>query len=296
MKKRSVFKLIAICILVVCVAAVGIASFFVFKPFEPTTSDGKEVTAAAEVTKEKLTAYANDYTRNSAMFSESVFKVALNASAACSDKKADLKQIATDLKLSAIAVTDDKGKIISAYPEELKDKKLTDNANTKELNPVAKKMSPKKLGGIVDNGDGKYTVYAAAERQGEDMGAVVISLVSEDYAKVCGATLAAECGNRVIVEKTGKRLSSTFKEVGGDSIGDYDKNSNGKPFVITIDKCNFDAKTVEVSNYKALTAVVGLNNGANPVAFWIIAGADLVLLVVGVMIILRAGKSKKDEE
>lgn len=295
--KKSLFKPIAICLLAACVVGVCIASFFAFRPLDKTTYDEKTLNETVENTKTKLEDFEISSSRIKGDFADSMFKKAIAAAEQIPDKNADLKKAAESTGVSSILLTDDKGVIIASYPDDLNGKSLTDDKNTAPINAVAKGIVPKALGEADENKDDTYTVYAGAKRTGEEPGAVAVGIVTDEYAKAQGYTLADECSCNVIIENdNGKRLSSSFKNAKNKTIADLDKKNDGKAFEINFGGNKvYEAKTISTEEYTALVAIPVKTIAGNAAAFWIIIGADVVLFAVGIMIILRAGKSKKDE-
>ena len=214
----------------------------------------KAVNAITSFSEKKVKEFIETATRTNARFTSGTFKIAGAAALAYTGKEDTLGNIATTLSLESIAVTDDKGKIVAAFPEKLKGTALKDNEHTKMLNPIAKGISVKAIGDITPNEDGSYTVYAGVERK-DAAGAVVISLLSEDYADVTGANLAEKCGENVIIEKDGKRLSSSFTAAGDQSVDQLGVKEDGKITAVTADGKTYQAKAATIDNYRVLTAL-----------------------------------------
>lgn len=247
--RRGAAAVLAALMLAACAAGCGSSG-------SSGSSGGSEkaVDAIASFSEKKVKEFTETSTRANARFTSGIFKLAGAAALAYTGKEETLSDIVTTLSLDSIAVTDDKGKVVAAFPEELKGTSLKDNEHTKSLNPVAKGISVKAIGDIVPNEDGSYTVYAGVERK-DAAGAVVISLQSEEYADVIGTNLAGKCGENVIIEKDGKRLSSDFTAAGDQSIEQLGVTEDGKMTAVTADGKTYQAKAATIDNYRVLTAL-----------------------------------------
>ncbi len=118
-------------------------------------------------------------------------------------------------------------------------------------------------------------------------------LTNDTYGAVQGKELAASCGENVIIEKDGKRLSSSFADAGETSIADLGVKEDDKAVSIKANGKDYDAKAATVGEYHTLTAVAPQASGGNGWGtFWIIAITDIVLAAAGIIIFMVAGKSK----
>lgn len=250
--RKGAAAVLAVLMLASCAAGCGSSA----------SSGGSDqaVNAVASFAEKKVSEFIETATRTNARFTSGIFKIAGAAALAYTGKEDALSDIATTLSLDSIAVTDDMGKIVAAFPAELKGTALKDNEHTKMLNPIAKGISVKAIGDIAPNEDGSYTVYAGVERK-DAAGAVVVSLLSEDYANVTGANLAADCGENVIIEKDGKRLSSDFTDAGDQSIEQLGVKEDGKVTSVTADGKTYQAKAATIDNYRVLTALADAADG-----------------------------------
>lgn len=133
----------------------------------------------------------------------------------------DLAQIARNLYLTSITVTNEKGDIVASYPEGSESGKLKDSKEKSMFVKVVKGISDKLMSDPVYNAESNtYSVLAGVRRTDAD-GAVVIGFDSKDYAAVTGSDLAKSCGANTVVIQDGKVLSSTIKDIeAGKSLED----------------------------------------------------------------------------
>lgn len=293
--KKTIGKSTALCMLILFMLALCVISLFVLQPF--SASAGSTLDNAVKNSEKVVKKFDSESIRTNAKFSDAIFKRASGAALAYTGKDADLQKIAESLSFESVMITNDKSEIVAAYPADLVGKSIKKLEGTKKLNTVAKGIAIKALGEVIQAKDSdSYTAYAAVARQ-DDAGAVVVSLLADDYADIIGANLAESCGENVIIEKNGAAVSSSFTAAEGKKIADLDKAGNGQKFDITLDGKTYEAKTTTVGDYSVLTAVdkasAGSNN--NMKNFIIIAGADIFLLIAGIVIICTAAKPKKDE-
>jgi|GEM_PF-1147955 len=283
---------LAACVLAIMMVITCVVSLIVIKP--GSTETVSTVDKASELTVKKITAFDEESVRTNAVFTDNILKRACGAALAFKGDEAELENIASTLSFDSVIVTDEKGKITASYPENLKGKALKDDPDTLNLTPVAKGIANKSMGNIIDNEDGTYKVTAAARRTDrEEGGAVVVVLTNDTYGAVEGKDLAASCGENVIIEKDGKRLSSSFADAGETSIADLGVKEDDKAVSIKADGKDYDAKAATVGDYHALTAVTPQATSGNGwTTFLIIAITDLVLAVIGVIIFMAAGKPK----
>ena len=233
-------------------------------------------------------------TEANAVFTDMILKRVCGAALAFKGNEAELETIASTLSFDSVIVTDEKGKITASYPDDLKGKALKDDPKTLSLTPVAKGITNKAMGDITENEDGTYQITAAARRTDrEEGGAVAVVLTNDTYGAVQGKELAASCGENVIIEKDGKRLSSSFADAGETSIADLGVKEDDKAVSIKANGKDYDAKAATVGEYHTLTAVAPQASGGNGWGtFWIIAITDIVLAAAGIIIFMVAGKSK----
>ena len=283
---------LAACVLAVMMVITCVVSLIVIKP--GSTETVSTVDKASELTVKKVTAFDEESVRTNAVFTDNILKRACGAALAFKGDEAELENIASTLSFDSVIVTDEKGKITASYPEDLKGKALKDDPDTLSLTPVAKGIANKAMGNITEKEDGSYKVTAAARRADrEEGGAVVVVMTNDTYGSVLGKDLAAACGENVIIEKDGKRISSSFADAGETSIADLGVKEDDKAVSIKADGKDYDAKAATVGEYHVLTAVTpqaSSGNGWTP--FVIIAITDLVLAVIGVIIFMAAGKPK----
>lgn len=129
----------------------------------------------------------------------------------------DLQQVARNLFLTSITVTNEKGDIVACYPEGAESGKIKDSKDKAVFNKVVKGVSEKYMTDPVYNAeDGTYAVLAGVRRKDAD-GAVVIGYNTKDYAAVTGTDLAKLCGANAVVIKDGAVLSSTLEGVKAES-------------------------------------------------------------------------------
>ncbi len=283
---------LAACVLAVLLIISCVVSLIAIKP--GSAEAGSAVDKASELTVKKVTAFDEDSVRTNAVFTDMILKRVCGAALAFKGNEAELETIASTLSFDSVIVTDEKGKITASYPDDLKGKALKDDPKTLSLTPVAKGITNKAMGNITENEDGTYQITAAARRTDrEEGGAVAVVLTNDTYGAVQGKELAASCGENVIIEKDGKRLSSSFADAGETSIADLGVKEDDKAVSIKANGKDYDAKAATVGEYHTLTAVAPQASGGNGWGtFWIIAITDIVLAAAGIIIFMVAGKSK----
>ena len=163
----------------------------------------------------------------------------------------DLQQVARNLFLTSITVTNEKGDIVACYPEGAESGKIKDSKDKAVFNKVVKGVSEKYMTDPVYNAeDGTYAVLAGVRRKDAD-GAVVIGYNTKDYAAVTGTDLAKLCGANAVVIKDGAVLSSTLEGV----------KAEGKleDLGISADDLKKDSFTVKVGDksYSAVASTKG---------------------------------------
>lgn len=286
---RKVGVVFAAILLAVLMLAVCAVSYFVT---QNTSAPGPLDRASAESVK-KVNAFSENYTRESAIFADNIFKKVTASSIAYTGKGSDLEKIAASLSFETVLVTDDKGKITESFPQGSEGKYLKDDENTKSLNVVAKGIAVKKLGDVQKTDDG-YTVYAAVARQ-DSGGAIVAKTPADEYADVNGDNLAQECGGNVIIEKEGAIVSSSFNDAAGKTIKELNAKENGEPFELKFDNEKvYVAKVEKAGEYTVLTALEksDVNEGA-PNSFMIIGLTALGLTAAGCVLLVLVGKKEE---
>ncbi len=256
---------------------------------------GSQIDNAAKKTADTVTKFEEDSVRREAVFTDSVLKKVCAAALAYSGDDAALESIASTLSFETIAITDGKGVITASYPEGQKGKSLKDDENSITLYSVSKGILGKNIGLIKPSESGDYLVYAAAQRtDGDQSGAVNVTLISDEYGAVAGENLAVSCGDNVIIEKDGKVLSSTFSAADGKSISDLGVKEDDKAVTVSVDGKSYDAKAATVGDYHVLTAVEQQSGGSGSgwTQFIIVSITCACLAIIGCIVVFAAGKSK----
>lgn len=163
----------------------------------------------------------------------------------------DMQQIARNLFLTSITVTNEKGDIVACYPEGAESGNLKESKDKAMFNKIVKGISEKFMTDPVYNADSdNYSVLAGVKRTDAD-GAVIIGYDTEDYAAVTGGDLAEKCGANAVVIQDGKVISSTLEGV--------DKDKSLEDIGLTGDDLKKDSFTVNAGDktYNAVAATKG---------------------------------------
>ena len=248
------------------------------------------VASAYDAASKTVTSFADSAVRADADFSENLFKKVSTAAMLYQGKndEGQLESIATAVGADAIVITDAKGKITDAYPDDsIKGKTLKENGMgsfMKITRGVVDKMmsDPEKK-------DDSYVVNVAVRRQDSD-GVLAITVTDDSYANVTGENLAKSCGSNVVIEKDGKILSTSFAPAEGkESLEAIGVKSKGES-TLSADGKTYDVKTGEVDEYTVMVAAEAQGSSSMPMI--IIIAANAALLVIGI-IILAVGAKKK---
>ncbi len=177
-----------------------------------------------------------------------------------SDITADeLQQIARNLFLTSITVTNEKGEITACYPEGAESGKLKDSKDKAAFNKIVKGISEKLMNDPVYNADADtYSVLAGVKRTDSD-GAVIVGFDTDQYADVAGTNLAKSCGPNAVVIKDGKVLSSTLDGIAQnaslDDIGITSDDLNKESFTIKTDDKSYTASASTKNGYTVICAI-----------------------------------------
>lgn len=250
---------------------------------------------AAKKTADTVTKFEEDSVRREAVFTDSILKRVCAAALAYKGDDAALESIASTLSFETIAVSDGKGIITASYPEGQKGKSLKDDKDSITLYSVSKGILGKNIGLIKPTESGDYLVYAAAQRtDGDQSGAINVTIISSEYGAVVGENLAESCGDNVIIEKDGKVISSTFSAADGKSISDLGVKEDDKAVTVSVDGKSYDAKAATVGEYHVLTAVDQQSGGSciGWTQFIIVSITCACLAIIGCIVVFVAGKSK----
>ena len=244
--------------------------------------------AASAFAKQQVTGFSDNSIRTNAVYASDVLRNAVIAAAMYTGKTEELEAIAQTLSADTVIITDEKAKIVTCYPEgAVTEKALKEIEVANKLVPVAKGIAVKAMSDVTTAEDGSYHVYTGAARN-DAGGAVILYMATETYGDVSGANLAANCGTNVIVEKDGKRLSSSFTAAKDSTIDGLGVKEDGKATAITVDGKSYQAKAETADNYRVLTAVEA--GGSNATMIIIIASA--VAIVLGCIAMFVLGKKK----
>lgn len=210
MKSKSICKKFIVCstVAVICGIAVCAAGC-------SSSSSNAALDAEFDFAKAKVSEFSSSAAANTFKFSDSVYSKA-NIAAMLYNSEADseaLQQIARNIGAESIIVTDGKGIVKSAFPEDTVVKDIKENEELKPFIKAAKGISAKVMSDPepVEDSD-EYSLYAGVKRV-DDAGAVIIGYKTEDYSMVTGSKLADECGPNVVVLSGENVISSTLKDI-----------------------------------------------------------------------------------
>lgn len=248
------------------------------------------VDAAYDTASKAVTSFSDGSVRAEADFSENLFKKVSTAAMLYQGKndEGQLESIATAAGADAIYITDAKGKITDAYPD--------DSAKGKDLKENGMGVFKKITRGVVDKmmsdpekKDDSYVVNVAIRRQDGD-GVLAITVTDDSYANVTGENLAKSCGSNVVIEKDGKILSTSFAPAEGkESLEALGVKGKGES-TLSADGKTYSVKTGDVEDYTVMVAAEAKGGSSMPMI--IIIAANAALLVIGIIIFAVGAKKK----
>ena len=241
--------------LFVCILAV-VLSLMIFTGCGSSAS----LTASLESAKEKVSVFARTQHRNDALFSKNVFSKAKEAAEKITDDttEKELETIAQELSLDGITVVDETCTVVLSYPEGEEGKTLKDLGEKREFSWIVKNISEKQMTEpVLDPESGEYSLFAGVKRT-DGTGAVIISMKTADYADVCGAALAQECGENTVIIKDNAVLSSSLEGVSAqdtlDKLGLTEDDLQKDSFEMTVDGQKYQCKSATVDDYTIICA------------------------------------------
>lgn len=178
-------------------------------------SVSKEATAALEKAQTTVTEFARNQRRNGAIFTHSIFEKANEAAEKIGDDYStdNLKKVAEELTLDSITVADENKEILGSYPQDEVGKKLKEIEDKKMFSSIASNNAIEMISDpVFDEESGKY-VFMAGVHRADGTGVVIIELKSDEYASVCGADLAGQLGENIVIVKDGVVISSSLEGV-----------------------------------------------------------------------------------
>ncbi len=246
--------------------------------------------AALDDAKKAVTDFVDDSVRLEADYYDNLFKK-VNTAVVMYQGKNDngqLENICSAVGADFILITDAKGKITQAYPDEklvgktLKENKM--NAFGKITKGIVDKITtdPEKT-------DDGYKINVGMRRQDSD-GVLVLGITDDSYAVVAGENLADSCGKNTIVEKEGKIISTNFAPAGGcESIEAFEKKAKEAGY--TFDGKHYETKKGDAEDYTVMVAAADTGSN-NTTSIIIIVVTNAVLILIGVCLYLVGSKKK----
>ena len=246
--------------------------------------------AALDDAKKSVTNFVDDSVRLEADYYDNIFKKVNTAVVMYQGKNdnGELEKICSAAGADLILITDAKGKITQAYPDEklvgktLKENKM--NAFGKITKGIVDKITtdPEKT-------DEGYKINVGIRRQDSD-GVLVLGVTDDSYAVVAGETLADSCGNNTVVEKDGKIISTNFAPANGcESIEAFEKKA--KEAGNTFDGKHYEIKKGDAEDYTVMVAAADTGS-SNTTSVIIIVVTNVVLILIGVCLYLVGSKKK----
>lgn len=160
----------------------------------------------------------------------------------------EMQELARNLFLSSITVTNDKGEIVASYPEGAESGKIKESKDKSMFNKIVKGISEKLMNDPAYNADAdNYSVLAGVTRKDEG-GAVIVGFDTTDYSSVTGSDLAKSCGANAVVIKDDAVISSTLDGVG--------VNTKLEDYGVSSDDLSKDSFTIKTDD-KSYTATAG---------------------------------------
>lgn len=258
MKKHKLFKPVLISVLLAAAAA-SVMTGCGGAGGGAAGGASKGLEASYKYAEAKVKDYDQHQVLYDADFSDKVFSTAGTAAMLVNEKTSqeDFEKISHYLFVDSITLTDGEGKILVSYPENEKGKKLKETKDKKEFKRLATGMAVKQMSEPKRGDDGNYTLYAGVNR-GEEGGAVIVGITTDEYAKVTGETLADSCGVNTVVLKDGEVLSSTLEQVKAgdkaDKLGIKDEDVKKGSLDLKVDGKEYNGKAGTVESYTLITA------------------------------------------
>ena len=218
-----------------------------------SNSGSGNLTSALESTKEKVAAFSHDQRRNAAIFAKDMFGVAADAAKEITDDATaeELEKIAQELSLDSITVADATRTVIASYPEDETGKNLNDIEDKKEFSSIVRNTTDRQMTDpVYDAESGKYSLMAGVKRS-DGTGVVIVSLKTEKYADVLGASLAQDCGENTVIMQNDAVISSTLAGVSAadtmDKLGITGDDLKKDSFTMTVDGTEYICKAAVIS-------------------------------------------------
>ncbi|MEE0913514.1 MAG: hypothetical protein U0L76_02885 [Ruminococcus sp.] len=289
-KSLAIVSIIAIIIVSICTSFI---TFNVTRPDTTETTLNNNIQTAAEAVSE----YETSLARNNYLFTDELFSKANIVASTLSEKSTDeeIEQLARYLYADSIMITDTDGKCVAAYPADLKDTKISDNADTKAFGKVLKGISfksqsePQKVEGSDD-----YFLYTCVSRP-EGKGIVVIGTTVSDYNKLLGSEIANECGNNTIIANGDEIVSSSFAETDKTSLNELgitEENLKAGSFNLKVNDKEYLCKTQTQDDFTVICLAEESTASNVMTVLAITLVADII--VFAVFMVLFARSSKKE--
>lgn len=289
-KSLAIVSIIAIIIVSICTSFI---TFNVTRPDTTETTLNNNIQTAAEAVSE----YETSLARNNYLFTDELFSKANIAASTLSEKSTDeeIEQLARYLYADSIMITDTDSKCVAAYPADLKDTKISDNADTKAFGKVLKGISfksqsePQKVEGSDD-----YFLYTCVSRP-EGKGIVVIGTTVSDYNKLLGSEIANECGNNTIIANGDEIVSSSFAETDKTSLNELgitEENLKAGSFNLKVNDKEYLCKTQTQDDFTVICLAEESTASNVMTVLAITLVADII--VFAVFMVLFARSSKKE--
>ena len=289
-KSLAIVSIIAIIIVSICTSFI---TFNVTRPDTTETTLNNNIQTAAEAVSE----YETSLARNNYLFTDELFSKANIVASTLSEKSTDeeIEQLARYLYADSIMITDTDGKCVAAYPADLKDTKISDNADTKAFGKVLKGISfksqsePQKVEGSDD-----YFLYTCVSRP-EGKGIVVIGTTVSDYNKLLGSEIANECGNNTIIANGDEIVSSSFAETDKTSLNELgitEEDLKAGSFNLKVNDKEYLCKTQTQDDFTVICLAEESTASNVMTVLAITLVADII--VFAVFMVLFARSSKKE--
>lgn len=289
-KSLAIVSIIAIIIVSICTSFI---TFNVTRPDTTETTLNNNIQTAAEAVSE----YETSLARNNYLFTDELFSKANIAASTLSEKSTDeeIEQLARYLYADSIMITDTDGKCVAAYPADLKDTKISDNADTKAFGKVLKGISfksqsePQKVEGSDD-----YFLYTCVSRP-EGKGIVVIGTTVSDYNKLLGSEIANECGNNTIIANGDEIVSSSFAETDKTSLNELgitEENLKAGSFNLKVNDKEYLCKTQTQDDFTVICLAEESTASNVMTVLAITLVADIIVFAVFMVLFVRSSKKE----
>lgn len=216
--------------------------------------------AALGYASEKVSDFSHYQRRNAAFFANDIFSRATAAAMMIRDDTAeeDLETIAHCLSLDSITVADETRTVVASYPAGEAEKSLKELEDKTIFSQIVRNIADKEMTDPVSGADGGTYSLLAGVKRSDGTGVVIIGVTTEDYADVCGDTIAEKCGVNTIVLRDDTVISSTLVGVNAQdtaqTLGISDEDMQKESFTLTVGDARYLCLSASAGDYTVICA------------------------------------------